>query len=104
MKTLLNITTLVFTVMFSSVLSEASYAGSQEMENACTAIPGIFECKRVAQSSFWVIVEDQYQNHNYGRYGEMLCYGGQRKFGVKVGYSITFWSRNQKELAKYRCY
>ena len=53
MKTLLNITTLVFTVMFSSVLSEASYARSQEMENACTAIPGIFECKkRVAQSSF----------------------------------------------------
>ena len=74
------------------------------MEKACSSIPGILECERVAQSSFWVFIENQYENHNYDSYGEMLCYGGQKSFGVKIGYSITFWSRNQKELPKYRCY
>jgi hypothetical protein len=105
MKKLILIFILFFsTVMFSFVFSTISYAGNLEHEKACSSIPGILECKRVAQSSYWVIVENPYQNHNYDKYGELLCYGGQRKFGVKIGYSITFWSRGQKELAKYRCY
>jgi len=97
---LLKFTLLVSTLVFSFV----SYAGIPEHEKACSSIPGILECKRVAESSYWVIVENQYQNHNYDEYGELLCYGGQKHFGVKIGYSITFWSRNRKELAKYRCY
>ena len=104
MKNFSNIITLLFTITFAIIFSPLSFAGNQEMEKACSSIPGILECKRVAQSSFWVFIENQYQNHNYDSYGEMLCYGGQKNFGVKIGYSITFWSRNRKELAKYRCY
>ena len=104
MKNFTNISTLLLTILLSLVLSPVSFAGNQEMEKACSSIPGILECERVAQSSFWVFIENQYQNHNYDLYGEMLCHGGPKNFGVKIGYSITFWSRNRKELAKYRCY
>ena len=97
MKTkLLTICLLLFT--------SQAFAGKVEMERACESIPGVDECKMMNGFSFWVIMSNSSQNHNYPEYGSLLCHGGQQKFGVKKGYSITFWSRSQRELGKYRCF
>ena len=52
------------------------YAGNAEMEYACSSIPGMYECKRMNSSSFWVIMSNSSIIHNYQEYGSMLCNGG----------------------------
>ena len=86
------------------IINTNAYSGTAEMEYACSSIPGMDECKRMNSSSFWVIMSNASIRHDYRNYGSMLCNGGQRNFGVSKGYSITFWSRDQRELYKYRCY
>jgi hypothetical protein len=81
-----------------------AFAGINDMENACESIPGMYECKSMNSSSFWVVISNSSLNHNYQSYGSMLCDGGKRNFNVNKGYSITFWNRNGGELYKYRCY
>jgi hypothetical protein len=35
----------------------------------------------------------------------MLCNGGQQNFGVKKGYTITFWNAyTKKPIKKFRCF
>ena len=43
--------------------------------------------------------------HNFDEMGYMICNGGVSNFGVKKGYTITFWNvYTKKEITKFRCY
>ena len=92
--------TLLF-VFFSNI----SFAGQYEMEQAAKTIPGFADAASQGGSSFWVIISNPNEPHDYDYYGSMLCNGGQQNFGVKKGYTITFWNAyTEKPIKKFRCY
>ncbi len=92
--------TLLF-VLFSNI----SFAGQYEMEQAAKTIPGVADAAFQGSSSFWVIMSNPNEPHDYDQYGYLLCNGGANKFGVPKGYTITFWNLyTKKPIKKFRCY
>tara|TARA_B110000196_G_C21095514_1_gene639827 strand:+ start:173 stop:520 length:348 start_codon:yes stop_codon:yes gene_type:complete len=82
-----------------------SYAGRLEMEKAAKTIPGIADAAFQGNASFWVVMSTPNAQHDYDRYGYMFCNGGEENFGVKKGYTITFWNAyTKKPIKKFRCY
>ena len=84
---------------------ESAYAGKQEMINALKGIPGVADADWAQEISLWVVMSNPNAGHDFDFYGAMLCDGGQQKFGVAKGYTITFWNAyTKKPIKKFRCY
>lgn len=95
----------IFILVILFLLTNFSYAGRLEMEKAAKTIPGIADAAFQGNATFWVVMSTPNAQHDYDRYGYMFCNGGEKKFGVKKGYTITFWNAYTKEpIKKFRCY
>src|SRR5210317_206284 len=82
-----------------------SYAGKYEMEQAAKTIPGVSDAAFQGSSSFWVVISNPNEGHDYDYYGSMLCNGGQQNYGVSKSYTITFLNAyTKKTITKFRCY
>ena len=80
-------------------------AGKSEMEQAAKTIPGFADAAFQGSSSFWVVISNPSAGHDFDYYGAILCNGGQEKFGVAKGYTITFLNAYTKNpIKKFRCY
>ena len=80
-------------------------ADKSEMEKAAKTIPCVADAAFQGSSSFWVVMSNPNGGHDFDYYGSMLCDGGQQKFGVAKGYTITFWNAyTKKPIKKFRCY
>jgi hypothetical protein len=94
-----------FALIIFFLLTNFSLAGQYEMEQAAKTIPGVSDAAFQGSSSFWVVISNPNAGHDYDYYGSMLCNGGQKNFGVKKGYTITFWNAyTEKPIKKFRCY
>ena len=94
-----------FALIIFFLLTNFSLAGQYEMEQAAKTIPGVSDAAFQGSSSFWVVISNPNAGYDYDDYGSMLCNGGQQNFGVKKGYTITFWNAyTEKPIKKFRCY
>ena len=96
---------------FSSILvlgllwSGNAYAGKQDMISALKGIPGVADASWSQSISLWIVMSDPNAGHNFDQMGSMVCNGGVSNFGVKKGYTITFWNPyTKKPITKFRCY
>ena len=82
-----------------------AYAGKQDMISALKGIPGVADASWSQSISLWIVMSDPNVGHNFDQMGSMVCNGGVSNFGVKKGYTITFWNRyTKKPITKFRCY
>ena len=82
-----------------------AYAGKQDMIAALKGIPGVADASWSQSISLWIVMSDPNAGHNFDQMGSMVCNGGVSNFGVKKGYTITFWNPyTKKPITKFRCY
>ena len=82
-----------------------TYAGKQDMISALKGIPGVADASWSQSISLWIVMSDPNAGHNFDQMGSMVCNGGVSNFGVKKGYTITFWNPyTKKPITKFRCY
>jgi hypothetical protein len=87
------------------LLSSNAYAGKQDMISALKGIPGVADASWSQSISLWIVMSDPNAGHNFDQMGSMVCNGGVSNFGVKKGYTITFWNPyTKKPITKFRCY
>ena len=99
MKKLLGI------LILGLLLSGNAYAGKQDMISALKGIPGIADASWAQTISLWVVMTNPNGGHNFDQMGSMICNGGVTNFGVRKGYTITFWNPyTKKPITKFRCY
>ena len=80
-------------------------AGKGDMINALKGIPGVADASWAQDISLWVVMSNPKAGHDFDQLGSMICNGGVSNFGVKKGYSITFWNPyTKKPIGKFRCY
>ena len=99
MKKLLGI------IVLGLLISGNAYAGKQDMISALKGIPGVADASWAQDISLWVVMTDTNAGHNFDQMGSMICNGGVTNFGVRKGYTITFWNPyTKKPITKFRCY
>ena len=99
MKKLLSI------IVLGLLLSGNAYAGKQDMISALKGIPGVADASWAQTISLWVVMTNPNGGHNFDQMGSMICNGGVTNFGVRKGYTITFWNPyTKKPITKFRCY
>ena len=82
-----------------------AYAGKNEMVSALKEVPGVADAAWPQSISLWVVMSNPNAGHNFDQLGSMICNGGVTNFGVKKGYTITFWNfYTKKPIKKFRCY
>ena len=82
-----------------------SNAGKQDMITALKGIPGVADASWAQDISLWVVMSNPNAGHNFDQMGSMICNGGVSNFGVRKGYTITFWNPyTKKPITKFRCY
>ena len=92
-------------LVFSLLYSGNAYAGKQDMISALKGIPGVADASWAQTISLWVVMTNPNGGHNFDQMGSMICNGGVTNFGVRKGYTITFWNPyTKKPITKFRCY
>ena len=96
---------IVLGLVLALLLSSNAYAGKQDMISALKGIPGVADASWSQSISLWIVMSDPNAGHNFDQMGSMVCNGGVGNFGVKKGYTITFWNPyTKKPITKFRCY
>ena len=96
---------LICIMVLGLLLSGNAYAGKQDMISALKGIPGVADASWSQSISLWIVMSDPNAGHNFDQMGSMVCNGGVSNFGVKKGYTITFWNPyTKKPITKFRCY
>ena len=105
-RTPLKIMRKVFVILIISFLfSVKVYAGKEDMISALKGIPGVADADWAQKISLWVVMSNPNAGHNFDQMGSMICNGGVSNFGVKKGYTITFWNAyTKKPIKKFQCY
>ena len=92
-------------LVICSLLGGNAYAGKQDMISALKGIPGVADASWAQTISLWVVMTNPNGGHNFDQMGSMICNGGVTNFGVRKGYTITFWNPyTKKPITKFRCY
>ena len=96
---------IVLGLVLGLLWSGNAYAGKQDMISALKGIPGVADASWSQSISLWIVMSDPNAGHNFDQMGSMVCNGGVSNFGVKKGYTITFWNPyTKKPITKFRCY
>jgi hypothetical protein len=95
----------ILTFFFLFIFGQNTYAGKQDMITALKGIPGVADASWAQDISLWVVMSNPNAGHNFDQMGSMICNGGATNFGVRKGYTITFWNPyTKKPITKFRCY
>jgi len=95
----------ILTIFFLFIFGQNTYAGKQDMITALKGIPGVADASWAQDISLWVVMSNPNAGHNFDQMGSMICNGGVTNFGVRKGYTITFWNPyTKKPITKFRCY
>jgi hypothetical protein len=96
---------IILGLVLALMWSGNAYAGKQDMISALKRIPGVADASWSQSISLWIVMSDPNAGHNFDQMGSMVCNGGVGNFGVKKGYTITFWNPyTKKPITKFRCY
>jgi len=89
----------------TSSTKKVATGGREKMVKEIKGIPGVADAGWPQKESLWIFMSNPKAGHDFDRLGYTVCNGAVANFGVKKGYSITFWNPyNKKEIGKFRCY